>query len=494
MAFIIVPFLLFTAFPVSADKKEERLWEDEIIYSLLVDRFNNGDNHNDFDVNLKDPYSYQGGDFQGIIDRLDYLKDMGFTAIQLSPIFQNEDGGYHGEWVTDFYQPEEHFGTMDDFKKLVEQTHKRGLKIILEFEMNQIGKKHEWMKDPKKKDWIETNSTSNHPTLNLNNQDLQSYLIDAAKWWIEETKIDGYTVLISNNSPKSFWQQFAVEMKSVHENFFLLALMSEYDVQTAAEYQKAGFDGVADAGLNEPLRHVFSSTDVSFMPLFNQWEENMMNFDQPYRLAAYFDHKNMSRFTKDMVENRQFPGSRWKMALAYMYTQPEIPFIYYGTEIAVNGGEVPENRTMMNFRTDEELIEYITNLGRVRNSQKALTRGTMEVLYEKDGMVVFKREYENDTVVVAINNTVEDQKVVVKADQLEEDMELRGILGTDMVRSNNGEYQIFIERENAEIYKLANKTGYNIPFIIAMFGVFVVFALFMYIVWKRGKNINPYES
>ena len=83
-----------------------RQWEDEVIYSLMVDRFYNGESKNDLDVNLNDPLSYQGGDFKGIMDRLDSLKDMKFTAIQLSPIFANEEGGYHGEWITDHYKTE----------------------------------------------------------------------------------------------------------------------------------------------------------------------------------------------------------------------------------------------------------------------------------------------------------------------------------------------------------------------------------------------------
>ncbi|MGB2993232.1 MAG: alpha-amylase family glycosyl hydrolase, partial [Paenisporosarcina sp.] len=112
---ILIPFLLFYAFPVSADEKEERKWQDESIYFIMVDRFNNGDTTNDFKMQLDDLKEYNGGDFKGITDKLDYIKDMGFTAIWLTPVFDNEDKGYHGYWIKDFYNTEEHFGTMEEF-------------------------------------------------------------------------------------------------------------------------------------------------------------------------------------------------------------------------------------------------------------------------------------------------------------------------------------------------------------------------------------------
>ena len=174
--------------------------------------------------------------------------------------------------------------------------------------------------------------------------------------------------------------------------------------------------------------------------------------------------------------------------MTYFYTQPEIPVFYYASEIAINGGLAPENTPMMDFRTDKELIEYITKLGNLRQNQKALTRGTMELLYEDNGMAVFKRQYESDTILVAINNTTLDQNVVISAEHLEDNKELRGMLGTDLVRSDNGEYKIFLERENAEIYKMVEKSGFNIWFISSILGVFGVFILFMFIVWKRGKK------
>ncbi len=151
---IIIPFLLFFALPVDAIEKEERSWQDESIYFIMVDRFNNGDTDNDFEVNPIDSKSYNGGDFKGITDKLDYIKEMGFTSIWLTPVFDNEADGYHGYWIQNFYKTEEHFGTLEEFKTLVKEAHDRDIKVILDFVVNHVGPNHPWVNEEAKKSWF----------------------------------------------------------------------------------------------------------------------------------------------------------------------------------------------------------------------------------------------------------------------------------------------------------------------------------------------------
>src|SRR5690606_23538961 len=143
------------------------------------------------------------------------------------------------------------------------------------------------------------------------------------------------------------------------------------------------------------------------------------------------------------------------------------------------------------FRTDEELIDYFKKVGPLRQEHQALTRGSMDLLYENAGMTIFKRQYENEIIVVAINNTTEDQKVVISASELKDNMELRGLIETDMIRSNQGEYTFYLDRESAEVYTLTTQSSINIFFILSIFAVFGIFIIFMYIAWKRGKNRVP---
>ncbi|MGM0753430.1 MAG: alpha-amylase family glycosyl hydrolase [Bacillota bacterium] len=503
LSLILVPFLLFYALPVGAVEKEERKWQDETIYFLMVDRFNNGDTSNDVQVDTKDPKAYQGGDFQGVIDKLNYIKDMGFTAIWLTPVFDNQPLGYHGYWITDFYKTEEHFGSMETFKKLVDEAHKRDMKVMLDFVVNHVGPEHPWVNDPEKADWFHENQQMNFdneeslqnawlydlPDLNTENPEVKNYLFDAAKWWIEETDVDGYRLDTVRHVPQEFWTEFSEEVKSVKEDFYLLGEVYDRDPQKIAKYNDVGIDGFVNFPQAEEMRSVFQKPDGSMDRLFNFWKYNETYYDDPYLMGTFIDNHDMERFTRLLVQEKLFPGTRWKLALAYMYTTPGIPIVYYGSEIAVDGGNDPDNRRFMNFRADEELIDYITQLGKIRQDYPALTRGTIEPIYEKDGMGIFKRVYGDQTLIIAINNTSESKKVQLSEEELAENSELKGLLTADLVRSDkDGNYTIILDREEAEVYSLKQKSGLNYPYLLALGTVYVLFLLFIYLVWKRGRK------
>jgi glycosidase len=505
LTFILIPFLLSYTVPIEAAEKEERKWQDETIYFLMVDRFNDVDPTNNFDVDVKNPKAYQGGDFQGIIDKLDYLKDMGFTAIWLTPIFDNEEKGYHGYWIKDFYKTEEHFGSMEKFKELVKEAHKRDMKVILDFVVNHVGPNHEWVKDPEKQDWfhekkeivnwndqkeLENGWLNGLPDLAQENPEVKNYLIDAAKWWIKETDIDGYRLDAVEHVPIQFWTDFAKEIKKEKEDFYLLGEIRSNDPAYIAQYEKAGIDGFLDYPLNEHLRTAFAKPDQSSGELFTVWEKNKEVYENPYLMGTFMDNHNTVRFTREPVNNNLHPGPRWKMALTYLYTTPGIPIVYYGSEIALDGGEEPDNRRIMDFRTDKELIDYISKIGELRAKHPSLTRGTMELLYEKNGMAVYKRVYEDETAIIAINNTTKSQKVTLTEKDIEAGKELRGLLNGDLVRSEKGEYNLIIDRDEAEIYFLAEKTGLNIPYLITLGAVIAAFILFLIFVRKKGRNTS----
>ena len=481
---------------VGAAEKEERKWQDETVYSLMIDRFNNGDQTNDTGVDINDPNGYHGGDFQGIIDQLDYIKEMGFTAISLTPIFANEDGGYHGYWVNDFYQTDERFGSNDLFNKLVDEAHKRDMKVILDFVSGYVGPNHPWVNDPTKKDWFreeqeEVNEESIPlPKLNHENPEVKQYLIDAAKWWIKESDIDGYLLDSVGEVPTSFWVDFTNEVKSVKKDFFLLGEVTTNDPVKMESYAETGIDGFVDFSLNEELRKVFPKPDQSFGELFKRLEQNEELGLNSYLMGTFMDNHHTVRFTRDMVENNEHPGPRWKQSLTYLYTTPGIPIVYYGSEIALDGGNSPDNRRQMNFRTDKELIDYMAKLSRVRSQLPSLTRGKMELLYEQDGMAVYKREYQEETSVVAINNTTETQTVAIPAEKLAEgadDKELRGMLNGDLVRDKDKQYTMTIDRDESEIYVLSKKSGINLFYLISLGVVLLSFFVFLILVSKRSR-------
>ena len=495
---IVLLFLVLFSniLPVGAVEKDERKWQDETVYFLMIDRFNNSDQTNDNGVDINDPNGRHGGDFQGIIDQLDYIKDMGFTAISLTPIFANEDGGYHGYWVNDFYKTDEHFGSNDLFNKLVDEAHKRDMKVILDFVSGYVGPKHPWVNDPTKKDWFqegqeEVDQERIHlPKLNHENPEVKQYLIDAAKWWITESDIDGYLLDSTDDVSTSFWIDFSKEMKSVKKDFILLGEINTNDPVKMASYAETGIDGFVDFPLNEELRKVFPKPDQSFGELFKRLQQNEQLGLNSYLMGTFMDNQHTARFTREMVENNEHPGPRWKQSLTYLYTTPGIPIVYYGSEIALDGGNSPDNRRQMNFRTDKELIEYMAKLSGLRAKLPSLTRGTMDLLYEQDGMTVYKREYQEETSVVAINNTTETQTVAIPAEKLADGAdhkELRGMLNGDLVRDKDKQYMMTIDRDESEIYVLSKKSGINLFYLISLGVVLLSFFVFLILVSKRSR-------
>ena len=490
-------FLLFSSLPAQAAvKKENRLWQDESVYSIMVDRFDNGDISNDLDVNKKDPLAYNGGDFQGIIDRLDYIHDMGFTAIRLTPIFDNADNGYHGSWVKDFYKADEHFGTIKIFQKLVKEAHKRKMKVIIDFVANNTAATHTWVNDPGKQAWfhqkkeivdwknqkeVENGWVDGLPDLNQDNPEVKKYLIDAAIWWIDKTDIDGYSLPEVNYVPLSFWSDFAATVKREKKDFFLIGLPTEATTPIDInKYLNAGINTIYDYSYSNQLRKAFATTNQSI----RRSQSTLENA----QLANFLDNEYTVRFTKAIVDKRQFPGARWETALTYLYTTPGIPFIYYGTDIALNGGGTPDNRRQMNFRTEKDLIDYITKVAGLRNQLPSLTRGTMEMLYDKGGMIVYKRVYKGETSVIAINNSTKSQKVILTDKQLKGNMELRGLLGGDLVRSHGHQYILILDRDNSEIYVLAEKSSLKMSFIGSLIAVVILSIIFLLLIIKRGKK------
>jgi len=308
--FIILFYLLTNSFPAHADEKMDRQWQDETIYSIMIDRFHNADGSNDQDVNMEDPTTYHGGDFLGIIDKLDYIRDMGFTTISLSPIFDHGDGDYQGYGVNDFYQTDEHFGTIEEFQRLVVEAHNRDMKVMIDFGVKYVSLGSSWLTDPTKEGWLkpqrEKEAQPNLLEINLDNREVNQYMVDAAKWWIAETDLDGYRLLFLDEVPESFLKNFSQEVKALKESFYLLGEVKDTDPEKKASYLQAGIDGITDYALSNELRNVFQQPDQSISSLFALIESDSQVYTNPNGIGTFMDNEQMSRFTRETIENNGF--------------------------------------------------------------------------------------------------------------------------------------------------------------------------------------------
>lgn len=492
---ILTAFLLMYAFPVSATEKDHVKFQDETIYFLMIDRFNNGDNRNDKEVIKSDPLSYQGGDFKGVEAKLDYLKEMGFTSIVLTPIFENEKGGYHGYWITNFYKTNPQFGSIKDFKNLINEAHDRDMKVLVDFPVTHVSPSHPWVKESEKAGWFTNENIpvsqkwlGNMAAFNLENNETRQELISAAKWWINKTDLDGYYLSNATGASIEFWNEFAKEVKEEKEDFFLLGESQTENLKTVALYEDSGLDAVTNPLLTTPLRRQFTAIERNSSQTPDLLKKANDTIGDPLLTANFFDNYMTERFTRDMVVEKVYPVTRWKLALTYLYTIPGLPIVYYGSEIALDGGKGADNHRVMDFRANKDLIDHIKKMAELRQQLPALKDGTYTPIYEKNGMTVFKREYKEETLIIAINNTRETKKVKIPVSELTKNKELRGLLVGDYVRPKDEKFTIILNREESEIYALAKKTGINITFIGVLVAINLGFLIFFYLVWKRGKS------
>ncbi|WP_026905703.1 alpha-amylase family glycosyl hydrolase [Paucisalibacillus globulus] len=489
---LLLAILLFiSTYPAVSFAKENPI-QEEIIYNILVDRFNNGEQAFSEQVRLDDPYAYHGGDLKGITLKLDDLKELGFTTISLSPIMENATDGYHGYWIEDFYSVEEQFGDMKALQALVQEAHERDMKVILELVTNYVSDSHPIVSEPDKQDWIIQDSKSsgiNEPwlenvlVLNQENPEVQEMLIDMAKYWLTEGNVDGFVLHAADQSAVNFVQSLTSELKAEKPDLYLIADILSGEVPKDL-LDIPSIDIVENPVLSQSIADVLSKADTPVENIYKKWEELGRHSG-----LIYVDNKSMDRFTQVAVENRRDDVNTWNIALVYLLTTPGVPSIFQGSDIPMYGKGYEQVQQLVNFNSgDQELEEVFSKVLALRTKFPVLQYGDFELVGSDQGMSLFKRSYQDDTMYIAINNDSESRRVNIT--DLEPELQLRGLLGDDLVReTENGEYKVALARESADVYIIEENSGLNWMFITPIVVVLVLFiSAVVYLSRKQKKR------
>ena len=353
--------------------------KDDLIYFIMVDRFADSNPESNLpDVDKNNLKAFQGGDLQGVIQQLDYIKSLGATAIWLTPIMENGPNGYHGYWIYDFYKVDPHFGDLETFKTLVAEAHKRDIKVILDYIVNHTGYDSPWLEDPEKKAWFNPNKPINNwkdkkevelgwlaglPDLDQTNPEVEKYFVDNAIWWIDETGIDGFRLDTVRHVSHDFWKTFSSAIKEKHPDFFLLGEVWEQNTKTLESYHQDGIDSITNYALFQGIENAFR-LQTAPSSLVNALKKETA-FTQPTQNAIFIDNHDNSRF---MSNNPRMSEEYTKEALTFLYTYPAIPVLYYGTEIGMEGAYDPDNRRFMAWEDTENnaLLDYVKTLKEIR--------------------------------------------------------------------------------------------------------------------------------
>lgn len=490
---LLIPLLFVSATPLNAMAMDERTVQQEMIFNILVDRYNNGDTSIDKDIDMDDPYGYHGGDLSGITKNLDDIKELGFSAISLSPIMQNSPGGYHGYWVEDFYEVDEHYGSKEDLDELIKEAHKRDIKVIFEMVTNYVGPTNPIIEE--NPDWIngkvddeDVPWMDNADVLDQSNPSVEQFLFDVTDYWMTETDIDGFKLHAADEADEDFMHELTTHIKEKDTDFIIAAdtLYPENAVDHLIDEES--IDLVQDNKLYEAMTDTFQEMDQPVEDLYAAWEENASD-----KGMLYVDNKYLKRFTQLVSENGRSPLTAWKLALTFMYTVPGVPEVYQGSAIPMYGEGFPESQNLVQFTMEnEDFTEFFHRLSSLRDKFPAITEGDFQIVESSGAMSVFKRETEDEGVFIAINNDSESQSITVS--DVDEGNQLRGILEDDIIReSKDGTYEIGLARESADVFIIEPDTGLNWTFITLIGGTLLLFPILIIIVTikqKRQKKSN----
>ena len=452
---------------------------EDVLYLIMPDRFANGCPENDVidgmrekTVNRADGFARHGGDLQGISNHLDYIADLGATAIWLNPTQENdmESGSYHGYAITDYYQIDRRFGSNEDFCALVEKAHEKDLKVVMDMIFNHCGSENYLFKDKPSKEWF--NYRSNYvqtsfktasvmdihasayekkiatdgwfasvmPDFNQRNRHVARYLIQSSIWWIEYAGINGIRQDTHPYADFDFMSQWCKEVLDEYPYFNIVGETWLNSNMLVSYWQK---DSKLAAPLNSNLPTVM---DFPLQALMNQafdeetgewggglyklydYQTQDLVYANPMNLLTFLDNHDTSRFaqTDEMAKNLK----RYKQAMVFLLTTRGIPQIYYGTEILMTGdkgkgdGDLRKdfpggwqgdtrNCFAKNGRTalENEAFEFTRQLLNWRKGNQVIGKGSLKHYSIQNGVYVYQREFNGKSVVIIMNGTDDSKEL-----------------------------------------------------------------------------------
>ena len=486
---VMKPFEIYSPLPRAG--RFRGFTTDDVIYLIMIDRFSDGDPSNDEPPQSPGMYDrsrpryYHGGDFAGIIAHLPYLKDLGVTAIWLTPWYDNVNHlnereqypdrpgepkrkitDYHGYGAVDFYGVEEHFGTLAKLRELVDVAHKLGIKIIQDQVANHTGPYHPWVKDPPTPTWY-NGTEANHlanvwqtwsvrdphataqvsretlegwfvdilPDLNQNDPECARYIIQNTLWWIGMTGIDAIRQDTFQYVPRSFWPKWMAAIKREYPDLNVVGEVYDGDVAHTSFFQggRARYDGIDDRldtlfdfPLLYPIRRALAEgKDIRELPRILASDPLYPN---PSVLVPFIANHDTKRF----MNEPEATIDGLKMAQTLIMTMRGTPQLYYGDEIAMQGGDDPDNRRDFpggfpadsvdafhtRNRTQDSVFQHQRLLGQLRKELEPLRRGNLINLVAKEHQYVYARMTRSASVLVAFNNDAKAATVEFDAGEI----------------------------------------------------------------------------
>lgn len=453
----------------------------DCIYLLMPDRFANGNPNNQNDSNTSEKYNRDlpggrhGGDIEGIIQNLDYIKSLGVTAIWSTPLCEDNETefSYHGYAQSDVYKIDPRFGTNEDYVRLAEEIHKRDMKLVMDYVTNHWGIEHWMVKDSPTNDWIhrfENYTETNHkrstvsdinaskidrticlngwfvptmPDLNISNPLVFNYLRQNAIWWIEYANLDGFRVDTYNYSEPEYIAKWTKAITDEYPNFNLVGEITMRNQSLLSYWQKnsaiakiqnfnSNLPSVMDFALSDALQMVFNEDD-------DTWDQGITKIYDLLSKDFLFPNINNLLIFGENHDTRRLNHiynndiRKYKMAMIMLATLRGIPQLYYGSEIGMAGdqnlGDADIRRDFPGgWENDENnafhpetrsecqkvYFDFTSKLFHWRKTNEAVHFGKTTHYIPENNVYVYFRYNSNKSVMVIINNNPENQNIDTK--------------------------------------------------------------------------------
>jgi cyclomaltodextrinase len=410
-------------------------WAAEaIIYQIFPDRFHPGqDNQWNDTSDLRQVF---GGTLRGIIENLDHIAGLGFNCVWMNPFFP--DDTYHGYHASDYFSVNPRLGTGEDLRELVDQAHGRGIRIILDFVANHWGSNHPTFqaaledRSSSYYDWYLWNQWPNDyesffsvkelPTINVDNPDARSHLLESVRYWLTEFDFDGFRLDYALGPSHDFWTDFRATVHKTKPEAWIFGEVVETP-ETQLRYW-GRLHGCLDFVLQQAIRQTFAFQEMSVAAFDAFLDKHEAFFPVAYSRPSFLDNHDVNRFLWLVGGDRR----KLKLAALCQFTLTGPPIVYYGTEVGLSQNrdivspkgmhKMEEARLPMLWGDDQdsELLDYYQWLIQFRHQHPVLWRGSRRTVHldETAGTYAYVRSDERESVIVAMNLSDDIQQIEVE--------------------------------------------------------------------------------
>jgi glycosidase len=435
--------------------------EDEIIYVVIVQKFCNGDVTNDIMAKKfagrREEFEggFWGGDLAGIQQKLDYFVDLGVTSLLLYPVMENDRrpaGRYlaTGYRPRDYFHVDENFGDMAQLKALIDDAHRRGLRVILDMPLGMPGYEYPELAKLEQQGWLGAKTRYGMRQWNVENPQAADFLIRVAKFWRDESGCDGFRLDSAHFHKTAFWKRFVHEMKSGegHEHFLVLAELPVALSEIDESLSQAEFDGAYDFDVGT-ARDVFgrgASVDLVASALRNSQQQ----FHAPRSMLAQLDDYEDPAFMDTAQDDK---AQRMLTAMTFLLTLNRVPLIYPGDERAVLCRRAGDLFT--DDRKNSRFFQQVKRLIAVRKSEPALRRGRFLEVKAQHPIYAYLRGDQASEILAVFNVAADSQIVRFDIDGLPwKECRLADLVSGDTVKTSGDEAAIQVDALKGYLFRV----------------------------------------